>query len=64
MLGLMVRPLVVIVNGDREHLFDMVLADHIVIEDLDRTFDPSILAIVFIVFLSVSQKPSPFDRLA
>jgi hypothetical protein len=60
----MVRPLVVIVNGDREHLFGMVLADHIVIEDLDRTFDPSILATVFIVFLSVSQKPSAFDRLA
>src|SRR5258705_11787896 len=30
----MVEPLVVIVNGDREHLLGMVLADHIVIEDL------------------------------
>src|ERR1035437_7008243 len=30
----MVKPLVVIVNGDRKHLFGMVLADHIVIEDL------------------------------
>src|ERR1700730_18504497 len=34
LLGLMVKPLVVIVNGDREHLLGMVLADHIVIEDL------------------------------
>src|ERR1700704_2256895 len=30
----MVKPLVVVVNGDREHLLGMVLADHIVIEDL------------------------------
>src|SRR2546422_11175514 len=30
----MVKPLVVIVYGDREHLLGMVLADHIVIEDL------------------------------
>ena len=29
-----VKPLVVVVNGDREHLLGMVLADHIVIEDL------------------------------
>ena len=33
-LGLIVESLVVIVNGDREHLLGMVLADHIVIEDL------------------------------
>src|SRR3989449_6828026 len=29
----MVKPLVVIVYGDREHLLGMVLTDHIVIED-------------------------------
>src|SRR6266705_467715 len=34
LLGLMVKPLVVIVNGDREHLLGMVLTDHIIIEDL------------------------------
>src|SRR5262249_51372352 len=33
-LGLIVKSLVVIVNGDREHLLGMVLADHIVIENL------------------------------
>jgi hypothetical protein len=34
LLGLMLKPLVVIVNGDREHFLGMILADHIVIEDL------------------------------
>src|SRR6202043_956347 len=34
LLGLMVKPLVVIVDGDREHLLGMVLTDHVVIEDL------------------------------
>src|SRR4051794_22029926 len=34
LLGLIVKPLVVIVNGDREHLPGAVLADHMVIEDL------------------------------
>src|SRR4249920_865786 len=33
-LGLMFEPLVVIVNGDRKHLFGMILTDHIVIENL------------------------------
>ena len=30
----MFEPLVVIVNGDRKHLFGMILTDHIVIENL------------------------------
>ena len=34
MLGLMIEALVVIVHSDREHLFGMVLADHVVVEDL------------------------------
>ena len=33
-LGLMVEPLVVIVNGDREHLLGVILTDHVVIENL------------------------------
>src|SRR5262249_24890549 len=33
-LGLVLEPLVVIVNGDREHLLGVVLADHVVVEDL------------------------------
>jgi hypothetical protein len=33
-LGLMVKPLVVIVDRDREHLLGVILPDHIVVEDL------------------------------
>ena len=33
-LGLVVEPLVVIVDGDREHLLGVVLADHVVVENL------------------------------
>src|ERR1700684_188965 len=33
-LGLMVEPLVVVVDGDREHLLGVALADHIVVQDL------------------------------
>jgi hypothetical protein len=33
-LGLMIEPLVVIVNGDREHLLGVILADHVVVENL------------------------------
>ena len=32
-LGLMVEPLVVIVNGDREHLLGVILTDHVVVEN-------------------------------
>src|SRR5712664_3587412 len=34
MLGLVIEALVVIVDGDREHLFGMALTDHIVVENL------------------------------
>jgi hypothetical protein len=34
MLGLMVEPLVVIVDGDREHLLGVILADHVIVENL------------------------------
>ena len=33
-LGLVVEPLVVVVDGDREHLLGVVLADHVVVENL------------------------------
>ena len=33
-LGLVVEPLVVIVDRDREHLLGVILADHVVVEDL------------------------------
>ena len=33
-LRLMIEPLVVVVDGDREHLLGVVLADHVVVEDL------------------------------
>jgi hypothetical protein len=33
-LGLMVEPLVVIVNGDREHFLGVILTDHVVVENL------------------------------
>src|ERR1700728_4343459 len=33
-LALVVEPLVVIVDGDREHLFRVILADHVIIENL------------------------------
>ncbi len=33
-LGLVVEPLIVVVNRNREHLFGMVLADHVIVEDL------------------------------
>ncbi len=33
-LGLVIEPLVVIVDGDREHLLGVALADHVVVEDL------------------------------
>jgi hypothetical protein len=33
-LGLVIEPLVVIVDGDREHLLGVVLPDHIVVENL------------------------------
>jgi len=33
-LGLVVEPLVVVVNGDRQHLFRVILTDHVVIENL------------------------------
>jgi hypothetical protein len=34
MLGLVVKALVVVVNRDRQHLLRMVLADHIIVENL------------------------------
>src|ERR1700730_17942891 len=34
MLGLVIEPLIVIVNRNRQHLFGMVLADNVVVEDL------------------------------
>ena len=34
MLALVIEPLVVIVNGDREHLLGVILADHVVVENL------------------------------
>ena len=33
-LGLVIEPLVVIVDGDREHLLGVALADHVIVEDL------------------------------
>ncbi|MGY3445232.1 hypothetical protein ACVW17_005233 [Bradyrhizobium sp. USDA 4473] len=33
-LGLMVEPLVVVVDGDRQHLLGMALADHVVVQNL------------------------------
>ena len=33
-LGLVIEPLVVIVNGDREHLLGMALADHVIVQHL------------------------------
>jgi hypothetical protein len=33
-LGLVVEPLVVIVDGDREHLLGVILTDHVVVENL------------------------------
>src|ERR1700736_5411915 len=33
-LGLVIEPLVVIVNGDREHLLGVALTDHVIVEDL------------------------------
>ncbi len=33
-LGLVVEPLVVIVDGDREHLLGVILPDHVVVEHL------------------------------
>src|SRR3954454_13210895 len=32
-LGLMVEPLVMIMNGDREHLFGVILTDHVVVKN-------------------------------